>query len=169
MVAAIGSNKAPAHLSGLDLIYNPSFGSYLIWRAASGHFSESGRGLPIALAFLVLPIALHGESKSALIGTNMPSGLTLFAAKLGAKQESLLAIHERAIALRSLSLASLTTGTMAKFMIVDPGTATILSLDSEIPSPSSSMRKLGLACEKLGVWFGRLPVDQVASILRVAF
>jgi hypothetical protein len=169
VVAAIEFNKAPARLSGLDLIYNPSLGSYLIWRAASGYFSESGRGLPIALAFLVLPIALHGESKRVLIGTNMPSGLTLFAAKLGAKQESLLAIHERAIALRSLSLASLNTGTIAKFIIMDPAGATILSLDSELPSPSSSIRKLGLACEKLGIWFARLPVDQVASTLRVAF
>ena len=78
----------------------------------------------------------------------MPSGLTLFAAKLGAKQESLLAIHERAIALRSLSLASLTTGTMAKFMIVDPGTATILSL-------IQSFHRRVRVCESL-VWREKL-------------
>ncbi|WNH54491.1 three component ABC system middle component [Stenotrophomonas oahuensis] len=163
------TKQNPGRLSGLDLIYNPSLGSFLFWRAASGYFSECGRGLPVALAFTVLPIALHDQSRRVLFGTKLPSGLTLFAAKLGVEQESLLAIHNRTLALRSLSLASLTAGVMSEMLILDSTSATILSMSSAPPQLSPNMQKLGLGCEKLGVWFARIPIEQVASTLRVSF
>lgn len=163
------SSSARARLSELERVYNPVLGAYLVWRTAQGYFAEASHGLPIPLAYLILPIALHGESRDALTRTNSGSGLSLFAAKLGSKQEDLLAIHERALALRSLSHASMTAAAMTNMLHVDPVAAKLLPLDINPPTPSPDIAKLGKACEKLGMWLARMPIEQVASTLRVAF
>lgn len=158
-----------SRLSELDLVYNPSLGAYLIWRASRGHFAEISAGLPIHLAFLVLPLMLHGQSRRVAMGTQSASGLTLFAAKLGAKQEDLLAVHQRALALRSLTLGSISAGVMTQLLGLDAETARIVAFDQKLPKPPPDIVKLGSACEKLGTWVARLPIEQVASTLRVAF
>lgn len=103
------------------------------------------------------------------MGTKLSSGLTLFAAKLGTRQEDLLAVHERALALRSLTLASITAGVMTQMLHLDPETVKLLAFDTKLPTPAGDVAKLGKTCEKLGAWFGRLPAEQVASTLRVSF
>lgn len=156
-------------LSELDIMYNPSLGAYLLWRAANGYFAETSRGLPVHLAFLVLPVVLHAQSKKFLEGTRSSSGLTLFAAKLGAQQEDLLALHDRALTLRSLTLASIVMGAMVRILHVSPANAQLFSYEKKPRNPDSTINRLGALSEKLGTWFGRLPVEQVASTLRVAF
>ncbi|MFD0326122.1 three component ABC system middle component [Lysobacter gummosus] len=163
------SSSARARLSELERVYNPVLGAFLVWRTAQGYFSEASHGLPIPLAYLTLPIALHNQSRDVLIRTNQGSGLSLFAAKLGAKQEDLLAIHERALALRNLSHASIAATAMANMLYLDPVAAKLLPLDIKPPTPSPDILKLGKACEKLGVWLARIPIEQVASSLRIAF
>lgn len=156
-------------LTELERVYNPALGAFLVWRTAQGHFLEGSHGLPIPLAYLILPIALHKESCNALIRTNPGSGLSLFAAKLGNKQEDLLAIHERVLALRDLSHASITVAAVAKMLHFDPVVAKLLPLDTKPPTPPPDIAKLGKACEKLGMWMARMPIEQVASTLRIAF
>ncbi|MCC5070203.1 DUF6521 family protein [Xanthomonas campestris] len=163
------SSSAHSRLSELERVYNPVFGAFLVWRTAQGYFAEVSYGIPIPLAHLILPITLHKESRDALVRTNSSSGLSLFAAKLGSKQEDLLALHERALALRSLSHASITTAAMANMLHLDPMAAKLLPLDIKLPTPSPNIVKLGKSCEKLGVWLARMPIEQVASTLRVAF
>jgi Family of unknown function (DUF6521) len=163
------SSSPHARLSELERVYNPALGAFLVWRTAQGYFAEVSHGLPIPLAYLALPIALHYESRDALTRTNPGSGLSLFAAKLGAKQEDLLAVHERALALRSLSHASITAAAMANMLHLNPLAAKLLPLDIKPPTPSPNIVKLGKSCEKLGMWLARMPIEQVASTLRVAF
>lgn len=165
----ISPTLARSRLSELELVYNPVLGAFLIWRTAQGYFSEVSHGLPVPLAYLTLPIALHKGSRDTLTRTNPGSGLSLFAAKLGTKQEDLLAIHERALALRKLSHASITAAAMANMLHMDPVAAKLLPMDTKPPTPSAEIVKLGKACEKLGVWFARMPIEQVASTLRIAF
>jgi|APEBP8051072433_1049376.scaffolds.fasta_scaffold00283_13 hypothetical protein len=157
-------------LSELDLVYNPSLGAYLLWCADRGYFSEVSEGMPIPLAYLVLPLALHWQSRKIGISTNKPSGLTMFAAKLGEHQEDLLAVHQRALALRELSLASISLACATRLMAIDPGAAKVLPLEAnKLPKPSESIQKLGALCEKFGTWFARLPPEQVGSVLRIEF
>lgn len=157
-------------LSEVDLIHNPSLGAYLLRCSVSGYFSECSRGMPVHLAFLVLPIALHWQSRQLGFGTNRASGLTMFAAKLGAHQEDLLAVHARALVLRELSLSSITLGCGSRLMAIDPISAVIIPLDAgKLPKQSDSIQKLGGLCEKFGAWFARLPPEQVASVLRIEF
>ena len=156
-------------LSELERVYNPVHGGLLLWRATQGYFAEVSQGLPVPLAYLILPVALHAESRAALTRTNSGSGLSLFAAKIGTRQEDLLALHERALALRSLSNASISSAAMASMIHLDPVAAKLLPLDVKLPTLPSSATKLGKACEKLGGWFARMPIEQIASTLRIAF
>lgn len=166
---SLNSPSARSRLSELDRVYNPALGAFLLWRTCQGYFGEASHGLPIPLAYLILPIALHDASRDSLTRTNPGSGLSLFAAKLGTRQEDLLALHERALALRSLTHASISTAAIAKMLHFDPLDAKLLPLDAKPPTPSPNIVKLGRACEKLGVWLARVPVEQVASTLRVTF
>lgn len=170
-MAVISPHSHPCRfrLSELELVYNPVLGAFLLWRTCQGYFAETSLGLPVPLAFLALPIALHGESRDTLTRTNASSGLSLFAAKLGTRQEDLLAVHERALALRGLTLASIAAGGMAQMLFIDPEAANLLPLDVKPPTTPHEIAKLGKACEKLGMWLARMPIEQVASTLRVAF
>ena len=154
----------------IDLVHNPSLGAYLLWRAAKGHFAEANQALPVALAFLVLPIILHKHACDLVHGTNKSSGLTLFAAKLGTRQEDILAVHPRALALRSLGLSSIAFACSARMLVLNSRSAVLLPvLDCGVPKQGEVVSSLGAAAEKLGAWFGRLPLEQVVSTLRVEF
>lgn len=170
MAAILPHSHPPrSRLSELELVYNPVLGAFLLSRTCQGYFTETSLGLPVPLAFLILPIALHVESRDALTRTNAGSGLSLFAAKLGTHQEDLLAVHERALALRGLTLASIAAGAMAQMLLFDPVAAELLPLDVKPPTIPPEIAKLGKACEKLGMWLARMPIEQVASTLRVSF
>lgn len=158
----------PERLSELDLVYNPSIGGFLLWRASSGSFAENGRAFPIPLSFLVLPLLLHWQSNQLIGNTNKSSGLTLYANKLGAHQEDLLAVQQRALAMRELSLNSILMAQACQLLVIDTGNASLLPLDAPAPTPVSGfVRKLGANAEKLGCWFARHDLPQIASTLRV--
>lgn len=47
-------------------LLNPSFCSVMLWHAASGYTSGDTRPLPVELAFLILPIVLHRDTRESL-------------------------------------------------------------------------------------------------------
>lgn len=50
-------------------LFNPAFLGYMINRAAYGWEKAQQRGIPVAVAYLVLPVALHGPTRRALPST----------------------------------------------------------------------------------------------------
>ncbi|WP_268788440.1 MULTISPECIES: three component ABC system middle component [unclassified Nocardioides] len=50
-------------------LFNPAFLGYMINRAAYGWEKTQRRGMPVALAYLVLPVVLHGPTRRALPST----------------------------------------------------------------------------------------------------
>src|SRR5687768_8712319 len=93
-------------------IQNPALGAGLLWRFACGYVRghRTRDPAPLPLLFLVLPILLHEQTASFVQGTKKASGLRMFASKFGtaanAKQDLLIAIHDRMLTLRRLSLES---------------------------------------------------------------
>lgn len=158
-------------LSELDIIYNPTLGAYLIWSAAKSYSEEAEvDGMPMPLAFLVLPLVLHWQSRSLAAATQLSSGLTLFASKLGAHQEHLLAVHQRALAFRGLSLSSIALALAGKMLYLEPAAAEISAMNIDgLPKLSEEIKQLRGVSQKFGAWFARLPIKQVATILRVEF
>jgi len=56
-------------------LLNPSFSSILLWQAAVGCVAETGQGLALSTAFLVLPVILHRETRESLpksVATSLP-------------------------------------------------------------------------------------------------
>jgi hypothetical protein len=158
----------PERFSEIDLVYNPSIGGFLVWRASSGSLAENGRAFSIPLAFLVLPLLLHWQSNELIGSTNKSSGLTLYGNKLGAHQEDLLAVHQRALLMRQLSLDSILMAQACQMLAIDSANASLLPLDAPAPTPLSELvRKLGMNAEKLGCWFARHDLPQIAATLRV--
>lgn len=50
-------------------LLNPCFTSNLLWHSASGHQEATDEGMPLELAFLILPIILRESTRSSLPST----------------------------------------------------------------------------------------------------
>ena len=90
-------------------VQNPALGAALLWRFTCGYTANhaSAGHAPLHLLFLVLPITLHRPTFEFLASTQIATGMRAFAAKFAesknAKQDLLLAIHDRTALLRPLS------------------------------------------------------------------
>ena len=111
--------------SELEIVQNPALGAYVIWRFGLGFQSDDSRPSSLPLVFLVLPLLFHRQTLQVIGSTRKASGLTLFAAKLGEERENLLAVHERARLLRTLTFESLVLGIQGKLLSLDYGEASM--------------------------------------------
>jgi len=162
--------------SETHIVQNPALGCVLLWRFAAGftraHKTEASPVLQ--LAFIVLPTIYHQETCELLQKTQYQSGLNGFVDKFTrsdvAKSDLLLAIHNRAIALRSLTLDSLRVGVRHHLLAISASTGTFIPLSNSPPSAVAvSARPLLKAAEKLGAWCAPLTLFEITSALKVAF
>jgi hypothetical protein len=160
-------------LSELEIVQNPALGAYAIWLFGHGFQSDDGRPAALPLAFLVLPLLLHRPTRQVIASTRKSSGLALFAAKLGEERENLLAIHERALALRRLTFQSIAMGVGCRLLTLDIAAVTLRANTHEPtirkPVLPERTRDFSSAADKVGYWFSKLGLHQVASILAVDF
>ena len=115
----------------IETVQNPSIGAYAIWRFIQSYQLQEGAAPSFALAFLILPIALHGATRELVISTQKASGLALFAGKLGDIREDLLAIHNRALEYRLLTLESIALGEQAGLFSIDVDKACLTARASD--------------------------------------
>jgi hypothetical protein len=154
----------------VDAVQNPALGAALVWACATGFQDEGARPLPLHLAFLVLPMVLHEQTRDAILGTNVGSGLAKLESKFKGHEDDLLAIHERALLLRPLTLDSVCAGLLSNLLAVDYETALLSPVKLRgRPKQTKPVEQMLEAAVKLGHWFARLPLQQVASLLRVEF
>jgi Family of unknown function (DUF6521) len=160
-------------LSEIEIVQNPALGAYAIWRFGLGFQSEDSRPAAFPLAFLVLPLVLHRQTLGMISSTQRASGLALFAAKLSQERENLLAVHERALVLRELTLQSIAMGVSERLLTLDYNSATLRANTHESsvrkPALPERIRAFSGAAEKVGYWFSKLGLHQVASTLAVEF
>src|ERR1700719_4869340 len=126
-------------LNESEIVQNPALGAYAIWRFGLGFQSEKGRPAALPLTFLVLPLVLHRPTLEMINSTRKASGLALFAAKLGEQRESLFAVHERALALRHLTLQSIGMGVASRLLTLDYDAATLRANASEPDAPKAKL------------------------------
>lgn len=157
-----------------ELVQNPALGAVLMWRFCSAYQSRqlTADSPPVTFAFLVLPLVLHVDSMEHLQGTR--NGLRAFAEKFAQSKDpgadKILAIHDRLLAWRSMSLQALRLGVAARLVSVDSKRGRLIALSNARPSAATAnVRPLLAGAEKLGRWFAELTVFEVASILKVSF
>jgi hypothetical protein len=165
-------SRAP-QLNDLAIVQNAGLGTLALWHFGLGFQSEEHQPPNIALTFLVLPTVLHHQTLEYVTSTNKRSGLALFAAKLGAEGEQLLSLHERALLLRERTLESIAIGISSRLLFVDYETAMIrsntLELRAKGPVLTERIKRIGPGAEKLGYWFSKHSIEQIAHLLRVEF
>jgi len=160
-------------LSELEIVQNQALGAFAIWQFGLGYQADDGRPAALPLAFLVLPLLLHTQTLETIQSTRRASGLTLFAAKLGEERENLLAVHERARCLRELTLESIGLGIRSKLLSLDYADASVranaLLGSSANPPLPERLKGLPKSAEKIGYWFSKAGLTQVANTLKVEF
>jgi hypothetical protein len=163
----------PSPLTEMEIVQNPALCAFVLWRFGLGFQSEGQRPAILPLAFLVLPLVLHRPTLEMINSTRKASGLALFAAKLGEQREFLFAVHERALALRRLTLQSIGMGVASRLLTLDYQAATLRANTPEPDSPKPKLperiRSFSGAAEKIGYWFSKVTLSQVASTLAVEF
>lgn len=156
-------------------IQNPALGAGLIWRFVCGYVAShrTRDPVPIPLLFIVLPIILHEQTEEFVNNTQKISGLRSFAAKFGkaenSKQDLLLAIHNRMLALRHLSMESVRLALATRLIHLNTATFIPLSETPAIAGIHPNIRRLMRNAEKLGNWCGLLTMHEIANTLKVRF
>jgi|SRR5271165_1153500 len=159
---------ATQELSPIELVQNPAFGAVLLWHSAKAYQTERIGELPqLPLLFLVLPILYHGSTLVDVRSTQLASGLSKFALKLGENRERLFAVHDRALLMRELSLQSVATGISTGLLSLNYASAQVRANDATPKAPPERLRVHVSGAGKLGHWFARLPPSQVFSLLEV--
>lgn len=163
-----------AGLSELDIVQNPAIGAFLIWHFTLGNQEDGADTVPLPLAFLVLPMLLHRPTFDAVASTRKASGLSLFAAKFEKEREVLMELHSRALQLRSLSLQSISVAATSRLIKVDYEKAALHGYALDLlgvrkPAIPERLKGFAAAADKLGYWFSKLGIPQIASTLRIDF
>lgn len=157
-------------------VQNPALGAALLWRFTCGYTGAhlNAAHAPLHLLFLVLPLTLHRQTFRFVQQTRTATGMRAFAAKFAenknAKQDLLVAIHERAAALRPLTLDSLRIAVRSRLVLVRPN-ATVMPLSQTETTAGTTDLTLPLlkGAAKLGAWCAGLSLHEVATILKVRF
>ncbi|WP_442755901.1 three component ABC system middle component [Methylocystis sp. JAN1] len=154
--------------SPVGLVQNPAFGALVLWQFGRGFQAEKIDALPrLNSFFLVLPIILHAETVEMVRSTNPSSGLAKFVSKVAENRERLYAIHDRALALRGLTLESIAIGVTSQLLNVNYETADVRANELKPPTPAQGIKVHLAGAERLGRWFSRLPQSQVFKLLQV--
>lgn len=169
--------EGPGHLgrptgsvSEVEAIQSPALGAYLLWRVGASFQANSPDAPRIDLQFLVLPLLLHVGTLKVISSTNPASGLSKFVHKMLDHESELIAVNARAVALRELTLASLSLGVATGVLGIDHEVARVYSLDANRkPAVAEGVKQMERGAERVGLWFAQLPKEQVFSMLRVAY
>jgi hypothetical protein len=158
----------------VSTIQNTALAATLLWRAACGYDDASeSTPCPLPLIFLVLPILFQQDSAEFVIHTRKNSGLQLFAQKFAdtttSKNDVLLSINNRAIAMRPQTLEALRLSISKRLiaMRIDVGCVFPISTTAPIARIPEAVRPLLDAAEKFGYWCGQLTLFEIQQLLKV--
>lgn len=157
-------------LSEVQAMQNPALGAAVTWTFCQAYTKKSGEPCPLPLAFIVLPIVLHERTRERVSSTQARSGLRKFQEKFTNEGDLLLALNERALSMRQLSLASVRLALATGLLALDPVTGKLWPSEAALPRPvPDSVADLSAAAGKLGEWCSELTLHEVSAILRLEF
>lgn len=134
-------------------LLNPGFCAMLVWQAAQGYASERPLPLSIELSFLVLPFALHKETRESL-PTNVRTSLPTWIAEHPIVRTRL---GERASTLRAFTKESLIFGgSLGLLAIAQDGVRANANMkkrvNAALKATSDEVRDCAKRAEFVGRW-----------------
>lgn len=167
MTESFSARERPVEL---DLVQNETLGAYALWAFASAYQGRGARHVALPLAFLVLPLVLHEDTRRMILSTRLESGLAVFTSKLSENREDLFSIHRRAVLLRELTLESALVAVRAGLLRVIWESAQLQPLTAETkPKLPERIKWLEPCATKLGQWFAAMKDEEVTRLLRVDY
>jgi hypothetical protein len=137
-------------------LFNPAFLAVMVRRAAEEHAHRGGgRLLPVVLAYLAAPLALHGPTRRQLpthVTTQMGEWIT-------SHPEASAGLGVRALALRPLVSAGLTMGLRHRLVVGEDGGLRALAARRR-PRGMARSAEVDACIDKvgfLGRWFAEQP------------
>lgn len=159
---------AENRVSSIEAVQNSALGAVILWSFGRGYQEEALGRLPLLhFAFVVLPIVLHRPTLELVTGTNQSSGLGKFVEKFERNREDLMAIHDRALVMRRLTLEGVSTGISAGLLSVVYDYGRMRANEASIRRPTERIKPYVSAAGKLGRWVARVPASSVFSLLRI--
>jgi hypothetical protein len=137
-------------------LLNPSFCSVLMWQAADGHAADSSLALPFDLAFLVLAIVLHLETRESL----PRSVATSLAVWLEEKSLARSRIADRSRTLVPFTKEALNFGGLHGLLILSPGIIRAnldwrKKISASLRASSEEVRACSKRAQFVGRWFSK--------------
>lgn len=159
-------------LNEAQLVQNTALGAVLIWLFVRAYNSTATRPCSLPLCFTVLPILFHHVTRKEAESTSPNSSLSKFVQKFEPNREQLLAVHDRMLAMRPLTLRSLQLASARGLLAIAVEDAAVLTLRSQALSDRQKperMRAMLRAAEKLGIWYAPHSISNISGSLRVFF
>lgn len=132
-------------------LFNPAFCTIIIARAASAYADESGKGIPFALSFLILPTVLH-EPTRLVFPRSKATSLVVW---LQREPRVRVGFAERVRSLRDVTRESLLFGVIHARLQINSAGCVIGG--KKIPRPNSQAKTADYrSCDRKAELFGKM-------------
>ena len=154
-----------------QVVQNPGLGAEVLWHAVNEAYEEKNRaeGMPLFMAFIVLPLALHRRSAIALASKVKPGALYK---AIASDREITLGLQERMEALSERTLQSLSVAFSAGLLLLDRDQSLQLIPGRRSPPVvhvTEEVKTLLAAAKRIGQATAELPPAQIATHLNIQF
>lgn len=148
--------------SETSTLFNPAFCAVLLNKACAAFETKSGGPMPITLAFLILPSALHLPTRDALPSTTASSMWSW----LRSNPVLLMDFPGRVRTFRPLTAAGITMGLTGGLLAGSLGTIAAGSIGRRprMLQPTDDWLACVKAAEFLGRWFGGSDADEATML-----
>lgn len=160
-------------------VNNPVLGAYLIWQFVSEYQKEQKMHTEVhpSLAFLVLPILFHEDTRSIVTSTQRASGLHAAISKLYSSDKKLtdisMVIQNRVDIEKERTFESLLMALDSGLLFINKNTGHLIRSTSIKSQTESRLAKditpLVRGAKKLGFWFSQLSINEINKIIKVGF
>lgn len=164
--------EPPSFFNEAHLVQNVALGATLIWKFVAAHGQVTKSACPLPLCFVVLPLLFHHVTRAAAVSTLPSSPLAKFVEKFDQKREDLLALHDRMLVMKALSLRSLQLAAERGLIVVVPVDGIVVASPkiklTSVHQPEA-LRPMLRAAEKFGGWCAPHDLAHIANQLRLFF
>jgi len=155
-------------------VQNPALGAYLIWNFTRGYYEYNNSFIPFQLLFVVLPITFRADLVDLIISTQKQSGLRYFADKFlktdVLKNDMISHLHKACESMKVISLESVKIAVQANLVSIDSESGYVFPVTtSEKKNIPDSVKRMGKAAERMGIWCSKLTMHEISQILKVRF